>query len=31
MDPAAMAEHKRIMELRQSILYQGVAGKPARI
>jgi len=31
MDPEALAEHKRIMELRQSILYQGVEGKPARV
>jgi non-heme Fe2+,alpha-ketoglutarate-dependent halogenase len=29
MDPAAMAEHKRIMKLRQSVLYKGVDGKPA--
>ena len=29
MDPAARAEHRRIMELRQEILYQGVAGEPA--
>ena len=30
MDAAAMAEHKRIMALRQGVLYKGVAGKPAR-
>lgn len=29
MDEAAQAEHKRIMALRQSVLYKGVAGKPA--
>ncbi|MFQ5937616.1 MAG: phytanoyl-CoA dioxygenase family protein [Acidiferrobacterales bacterium] len=29
MDPAAIAEHARIMKLRQGILYDGVAGKPA--
>ena len=29
MDAAAMAEHKRIMALRQGVLYKGVAGKPA--
>ncbi len=29
MDEAAMAEHERIMVLRQSVLYKGVAGKPA--
>ena len=30
MDEAALAEHKRITNLRQSILYDGVAGQPAR-
>ncbi len=29
MDEAALAEHKRIMALRQGVLYKGVAGKPA--
>jgi ectoine hydroxylase-related dioxygenase (phytanoyl-CoA dioxygenase family) len=29
MDADALAEHARIMALRQSILYDGVAGKPA--
>lgn len=29
MDAAALAEHKRIMALRQGVLYKGVAGKPA--
>lgn len=29
MDEAARAEHARIMQLRQSVLYKGVAGKPA--
>jgi non-heme Fe2+,alpha-ketoglutarate-dependent halogenase len=29
MDEAAVAEHARIMEMRQSVLYDGVAGKPA--
>ena len=29
MDEAAMAEHQRIMVLRQSVLYKGVTGKPA--
>lgn len=29
MDIAALAEHARIMTLRQSVLYQGVEGKPA--
>jgi len=29
MDAAAMAEHERIMTLRQGVLYKGVAGKPA--
>jgi non-haem Fe2+, alpha-ketoglutarate-dependent halogenase len=29
MDDAARAEHARIMELRQGVLYKGVAGKPA--
>lgn len=31
MDDAAMAEHARIMQLRQGILYDGVKGKPARL
>jgi len=30
MDTAALAEHKRIMALRQGVLYKGVEGKPAR-
>ncbi len=30
MDPAALAEHRRIMALRQGVLYKGVQGKPAR-
>jgi len=29
MDAAAMAEHDRIMALRQDVLYKGVDGKPA--
>jgi len=29
MDAAALAEHERIMKLRQGVLYKGVAGKPA--
>ncbi|MFQ6024019.1 MAG: phytanoyl-CoA dioxygenase family protein [Acidiferrobacterales bacterium] len=29
MDPAAVAEHTRIMKLRQGVLYKGVQGKPA--
>lgn len=29
MDPAALAEHERIMKLRQGVLYTGVEGKPA--
>ena len=29
MDEAAMAEHTRIMALRQGVLYKGVAAKPA--
>ncbi len=29
MDAAALAEHKRIMEFRQAVLYKGVAGQPA--
>ena len=29
MDAAALAEHKRIMEFRQAVLYKGVAGAPA--
>ena len=31
MDADALAEHARIMQLRQEILYDGVAGKPAHI
>lgn len=31
MDAAAMAEHDRILELRQGVLYKGVDGKPAHI
>lgn len=31
MDPAAVAEHARIMELRQDVLYDGVEGKPAHV
>jgi ectoine hydroxylase-related dioxygenase (phytanoyl-CoA dioxygenase family) len=31
MDADALAEHARIMRLRQDILYDGVAGKPAHI
>lgn len=31
MDAAALAEHARIMQLRQDILYDGVQGKPAHI
>ncbi len=31
MDAAAMAEHDRIMALRQGVLYKGVEGKPAHI
>lgn len=31
MDEAALAEHKRIMALRQGVLYKGVAGKPAHV
>jgi hypothetical protein len=30
MDPAAKAEHARIMKLRQDVLYKGVAGTPER-
>ena len=30
MDPAAMAEYERIMQLRQAVLFKGVAGAPAR-
>lgn len=30
MDPAALAEHKRIMELRQAVLFKGVGGTPER-
>ena len=29
MDAAALAEHHRILQLRQGVLYRGVAGKPA--
>jgi non-heme Fe2+,alpha-ketoglutarate-dependent halogenase len=29
MDPAALAEHARIMQLRRSVLYKNVQGKPA--
>lgn len=29
MDPAALAEHERIMKLRQDVLYKGVKGEPA--
>jgi len=29
MDDAALAEHKRILALRQGVLYKGVAAKPA--
>lgn len=31
MDPAAIAEHKRIMALRQGVLYAGVQGQPAHV
>lgn len=31
MDAAARAEHARIMELRQGVLYKGVQGKPAHL
>jgi len=31
MDTAAIAEHDRILELRQGVLYKGVDGKPAHI
>ncbi len=31
MDAAALAEHARIMQLRQGILYDGVKGKPAHV
>ncbi len=31
MDADALAEHRRIMRLRQDILYDGVAGKPAHL
>ncbi len=31
MDPAARAEHERIMKLRQGVLYKGVTGKPAHV
>lgn len=30
MDPAALAERDRIMQLRQGVLFKGVAGAPAR-
>ena len=30
MDPAARAEHARIMKLRQEVLFKGVAGTPER-
>ncbi len=30
MDPAAVAEHARIMKLRQGVLYKGVGGTPER-
>lgn len=29
MDEAALAEHRRILRLRQGVLYKGIAGKPA--
>ncbi|NQV98292.1 MAG: phytanoyl-CoA dioxygenase family protein [Rhodospirillales bacterium] len=29
MDPAALAEHERIMKIRQDVLFRGVDGKPA--
>lgn len=31
MDAAALAEHERIMALRQGVLYKGVKGKPAHL
>ncbi len=31
MDPAAVAERSRVMKLRQDVLYEGVAGKPAHL
>lgn len=31
MDPAAVAEHARVMKLRQDVLYDGVEGQPAHI
>lgn len=31
MDEAALAEYKRIMKLRQGVLYKGVQGKPAHV
>lgn len=31
MDAAALAEHERIMKLRQGVLYDGVKGKPAHV
>jgi len=30
MDPAAQAEHERVMQLRQQVLFKGVAGTPER-
>ena len=30
MDPAALAEHERIMNIRQDVLFKGVDGTPAR-
>ncbi len=31
MDAAAVAEHERILKLRQGVLYKGVVGKPAHV
>jgi hypothetical protein len=31
MDPAALAEHERILKLRQGVLYKNVDGNPAHI
>ena len=31
MDPAALAEHERIMAIRQGVLYRGVEGDPAHV
>ena len=31
MDKEALAEHERVMKLRQGVLYEGVKGKPARL